>query len=101
MMAVIKKTDIKKLDSDAAILVKIRELELSLLGLRAEGKVDQAYPMRKALARLKTAQTLLKKKNNAKITSHVASPAPTHAASIQKPGSQSRVAPGKTVPKSK
>jgi hypothetical protein len=51
-MAILKKSEIAKLTTPAAVDAKIKQLELSLLELEAEGKSDRTSPLKKAIATL-------------------------------------------------
>jgi ribosomal protein L29 len=59
-VAVIKKSDIKKLTKEE-IEKKIAELETALLELEGEGKREKKKPVKKAIARLKTRLTEIEK----------------------------------------
>jgi hypothetical protein len=61
-MAIIKRTDMEKLD-DSARLVKIAELEKAILELRGEGRKDKVKPLKKAIAQLKTPRAKKVKKS--------------------------------------
>jgi len=63
-MAVIRKNEIKKMDTKE-VEAKIAGLERALLELEGEGKKEKKKPVRKAIAKLKTALTLQNKGRNA------------------------------------
>ncbi len=68
LMAVLKKSDIKKLTKEAAEK-KVYELETALLELKGEGKAEKRKSLKKAIAKLKTHLTELEKeiKHKAKV----------------------------------
>jgi hypothetical protein len=60
-MAIIKKTELDKMDA-AAKTAKIAEIEKAMLVLRGEGRADKVKPLRKAIAQLKTPRPVSVKK---------------------------------------
>ena len=52
-MAVIRKSELKKMSADERVK-KIAELEKAMLELRGEGRKDKTKPLRKAIAKLLT-----------------------------------------------
>jgi len=59
-MAVIKKNELRTMDAKART-AKIADLEKAILELKGEGRADKTKPLRKAIAQLKTPQSVKKK----------------------------------------
>ncbi|MFH0738004.1 MAG: hypothetical protein V1827_05610 [Candidatus Micrarchaeota archaeon] len=59
-MAVIKKNELGAMDAKART-AKIADLEKAILELRGEGRKDKIRPLRRAIAQLKTPQSVKKK----------------------------------------